>query len=96
GGNRPNLPSSFLKDIPAHLVVRNSNRQTTVSPCGEPTRPQTAELKAGDRVHHAKFGDGTVVNAVATRDDHEVTVAFGRGVGVKRLLVSLAPLERLS
>ncbi|MCL0098330.1 UvrD-helicase domain-containing protein [Dehalococcoidia bacterium] len=96
GGNRPNLPSSFLKDIPAHLVVRNSNRQTTVSPCGEHTRPQTAQLKAGDRVHHAKFGDGTVVNAVATRDDHEVTVAFGRGVGVKRLLVSLAPLERLS
>ncbi|MCL0087868.1 UvrD-helicase domain-containing protein [Dehalococcoidia bacterium] len=98
GGNRPNPPSPFLKDIPAHLVVRNSNRQTTVSPCagGEHTRPQTAELKAGDKVHHAKFGDGTVVNAVATRDDHEVTVAFGRGVGVKRLLGSLAPLERLS
>ncbi|MCL0102956.1 ATP-binding domain-containing protein, partial [Dehalococcoidia bacterium] len=98
GGNRPNPPSPFLKDIPAHLVVRNSNRQTTVSPCagGEPTRPQTAQLKAGDRVHHAKFGDGTVVNAVATRGDHEVTVAFGRGVGVKRLLGSLAPLERLS
>ncbi|MCL0075361.1 UvrD-helicase domain-containing protein [Dehalococcoidia bacterium] len=98
GGNRPNPPSPFLKDIPAHLVVRNSNRQTTVSPCagGEPTRPQTAELKAGDKVHHAKFGDGTVVNAVATRGDHEVTVAFGRGVGVKRLLGSLAPLERLS
>jgi DNA helicase-2/ATP-dependent DNA helicase PcrA len=53
------------------------------------------ELKPGDRVHHAKFGDGMVVNAVATRTDHEVTVAFGRGIGVKRLLVSLAPLEKL-
>ena len=98
GGNRPNPPSPFLNDIPAHLVVRNSNRQTTVNICagGEHTRPPTAELKAGDKVHHAKFGDGMVVNAVATRGDHEVTVAFGRGVGVKRLLVSLAPLERIS
>lgn len=98
GGSRPNPPSLFLNDIPAHLVVRNSNRQTTVNICagGEHTRPPTAELKAGDKVHHAKFGDGMVVNAVATRGDHEVTVAFGRGVGVKRLLVSLAPLERIS
>ncbi|MCL0065332.1 UvrD-helicase domain-containing protein [Dehalococcoidia bacterium] len=98
GGNRPNPPSPFLKDIPAHLVVRNTNRRTTVDACagGEPARPKTSELKAGDKVHHAKFGDGMVVNAVATRGDHEVTVAFGRGVGVKRLLGSLAPLERLS
>jgi DNA helicase-2/ATP-dependent DNA helicase PcrA len=94
GGKRPNPPSPFLKDIPAHLVVRNSNRRTTVSKGGEHTR--LLELKAGDRVRHSKFGDGMVVSIVATRGDQEVTVAFGRGVGVKRLLVSLAPLERLS
>ena len=32
----------------------------------------------------------------ATTDDFEVTVEFAKGVGVKRLLLSFAPLERLS
>jgi DNA helicase-2/ATP-dependent DNA helicase PcrA len=94
-GNRPNPPSPFLKDIPAHLVVRNSNRRTMVNTGAGSDHTRPTELKPGDRVHHAKFGDGMVVNAVATRTDHEVTVAFGRGIGVKRLLVSLAPLEKL-
>ena len=98
GGNRPNPPSPFLKDIPAHLVVRNTNRKTAVNTHvgGESVLPKAVGFRAGDKVHHVKFGDGTVVNTVATRGDHELTVAFGRGVGVKKLLGSLAPLERLS
>jgi hypothetical protein len=28
-------------------------------------------------------------------DDHEVTVQFAKSVGVKRLLLSFAPLEKL-
>ena len=47
----------------------------------------------GDRVSHAAFGEGVVVNCKATKDDYEVTVAFD-GSGVKRLLHSLAKLER--
>ncbi|MDE2899938.1 MAG: hypothetical protein OXN15_02790, partial [Chloroflexota bacterium] len=47
----------------------------------------------GDRVTHATFGEGVVVNCKATKDDYEVTVAFD-GSGVKRLLHSLAKLQR--
>ncbi|MBT9163525.1 MAG: ATP-dependent DNA helicase PcrA [Chloroflexi bacterium] len=105
GRSQPNPPSPFLKDIPAHLAVYNSNRQTISrqSAVGSPGGGRgtidyrlSTELKAGDRVHHAKFGDGVVVNSLAISGDREVTVTFRGGVGVKRLLVSLAPLERLS
>ena len=53
-------------------------------------------LKAGDHVSHAMFGEGIVVNCVATGDDHEVTIAFKGEAGIKRFLLSLAPLEKLS
>ncbi len=97
GGNRPNPPSPFLKDIPPHLVVHNSRHQPAGRhDHGGKAHHPAAKLKAGDRVSHARFGDGVVVNLVATGIDHEVTVAFRRGVGVKKLLLSLAPLENLS
>ena len=46
----------------------------------------------GDRVRHAKFGLGVVVSCTVARGDQQVTVAF-EGQGVKKLLLSLAPLE---
>ena len=46
----------------------------------------------GDRVRHAKFGLGVVVSCVVARDDQQITVAF-EGQGVRKLLLSLAPLE---
>ena len=54
-----------------------------------------AGFDAGDRVRHAKFGDGVVVSCVASGADHEITVAFPGDHGVKRLLLSFARLEKL-
>ncbi len=56
-----------------------------------------ASFKAGEHVRHGKFGEGIVVNAVSTANgaDQEVTVAFKGAAGVKKLLLSFAPLERL-
>jgi len=47
----------------------------------------------GDRVRHARLGDGIVVSSKLTRDDEEVTVAFSNGGGIKTLLASIANLE---
>jgi DNA helicase-2/ATP-dependent DNA helicase PcrA len=54
-------------------------------------------FKAGEHVRHSKFGEGIVVNAQmnASGSDQEVTVAFKGEFGVKKLLLSFAPLERL-
>jgi hypothetical protein len=46
-------------------------------------------------VTHPKFGAGVVVSTRDNHGDQEVTVAFKGDVGVKRLMVSYARLERL-
>ena len=53
------------------------------------------ELGTGDKVRHATFGDGIVTGCKASGDDVEVTVAFSEGNGIKRLLLSFAPLEKV-
>jgi hypothetical protein len=42
-----------------------------------------------------KFGEGIVVNCLSTGEDYEVTVAFKGEAGLKRLLLSFAPLEKV-
>jgi hypothetical protein len=56
-----------------------------------------ATFNAGDHVRHVKFGEGIVVTAMPTANgaDQEVTVAFKGEFGVKKLLLSFAPLEKL-
>jgi DNA helicase-2/ATP-dependent DNA helicase PcrA len=53
-------------------------------------------LRTGDKVKHVKFGEGVVVSVKATPSDMEVTVAFKDGHGIKRLLMSFAPLEKVN
>jgi DNA helicase-2/ATP-dependent DNA helicase PcrA len=58
------------------------------------TRP-AGEWKSGQKVRHAKFGDGMVVSAEPTDDDWKVTVAFRNGGGVKKLLAGVAGLTKV-
>jgi len=51
-------------------------------------------LNPGDRVRHTKFGEGQVIGIKPTGQDKEIIVAF-EGVGVKKLLLSMAPLEKI-
>ena len=51
-------------------------------------------FKAGDKVSHASFGEGIVVNCSERPGDFEITVAFIGNVGIKRLLNSYAKLVK--
>jgi DNA helicase-2/ATP-dependent DNA helicase PcrA len=64
---------------------------------GPQLRALSSTFNAGDHVRHARFGEGIVVNAAMTSNgsDQEVTVAFKGESGVKKLLLSFAPLEKL-
>ncbi|WP_299427831.1 ATP-dependent helicase [uncultured Meiothermus sp.] len=89
-------PSRFLEDIPQDLLkevgafgdsaapVLSSNRRDPKP------RTQLSEFKGGEKVKHPKFGSGTVVAALGG----EVTVMFP-GLGLKKLAVKFAGLERL-
>ena len=95
GSTGPTLPSGFLLDIPPHLMMTPSQYARRERPVtAQPPSPK-APLKAGDHVRHSVFGEGIVVNCLSTRDDQELTVAFKGEAGLKRLLLSLAPLERI-
>ena len=48
----------------------------------------------GDRVHHVKFGDGTVKQIADGGKDYEVTVEFD-SMGVRKMFASFARLQKL-
>ena len=78
------VPVRRLEDRPASLAVVPAR----------PVVPGERRYRDGDRVRHARFGDGIVVSARLTRDDEEVTVAFRDPLaGRKTMLASMANLE---
>jgi len=104
GGSTANPPSRFLKDISPHLISPKGLWEESSTPVVSPAFNQDSQslpspldalaLKVGDHVRHSKFGFGIVMNSFYTRDDQELTVAFEEA-GVKKLLASLAPLEKI-
>lgn len=102
GGNMVSMPSRFLKDIPPHLIAPRylwQGEEPRVIATYSWNRVMTPgsslpELKPGDHVQHPQFGEGVVVSCQPVKDDKEVVVAFGSGVGVKKLLLSFAKLEK--
>ncbi|MFP3974795.1 MAG: ATP-dependent helicase [Chloroflexota bacterium] len=97
GGSHPNPPSRFLKDIPEYLTSSNNHGNGGAGKADALGAPhsEVCGLNAGDKVVHERFGEGVVVDCATLKDDFEATIAFGRGIGVKKLLLSLAPLERV-
>jgi DNA helicase-2/ATP-dependent DNA helicase PcrA len=108
GSSTPSTPSRFLDDIPKRLVASGGLWQgeegrvmpplyssRTRTPAPNTPSSDFPELKPGDHVHHAQFGDGVVVNCRSVKDDKEAVVAFTSGVGVKKLLLSFARLEKI-
>jgi DNA helicase-2/ATP-dependent DNA helicase PcrA len=100
GGSTANPPSRFLQDISPHLISPRGLWQESPTPVANtysqpsPRPLSTLALKVGDHVRHSKFGPGIVMNCNPTGDDQELTVVFEEA-GVKKLLASLAPLEKI-
>jgi DNA helicase-2/ATP-dependent DNA helicase PcrA len=106
GGSEATLPSRFLQDIPKQLIAGkgiwedDGDKADDFTPittlysrsAGKPF--SNLKLEVGDRVQHKMFGEGIVINCTRNKDDQEITVAFD-GAGVKHLLLSLAPLEKI-
>ncbi|MFB3052764.1 MAG: hypothetical protein ACE1ZT_02735, partial [Dehalococcoidia bacterium] len=64
------------------------------APSGEAAAPAET-FAAGDHVRHPKFGEGIVVSCQPSGADYQVVVAFQGEAGIKKLLLSFAPLERV-
>jgi DNA helicase-2/ATP-dependent DNA helicase PcrA len=104
GSSAMNSPSRFLKDIPSQLIIdadlwrREESQVKERASSWESDIPPISinlpKLKAGDRVLHSQFGKGIVVSCHILEGDSEVVVAFP-GMGVKKLLLSFARLEKV-
>ena len=97
GTSGPTLPSRFLSEVPDELFLSSSQKKEKHQELPRRETSQSVDnspsFNTGDKVRHSVFGEGMVVNCIPSGQDHEVTVAFTGGAGVKRLLSSFAKLE---
>jgi DNA helicase II / ATP-dependent DNA helicase PcrA len=89
------VPSRFLREIPAELVEEVRSRPQV----SRPYQPAGGSLnesqyQLGQRVTHAKFGDGVILNAEGSGAAARVQVNFD-AVGPKWLVVNYANLQPL-
>ncbi len=86
----------------SETVPQPSSRIEVVSPLeAKPVEPaqrpavrntHTTRFQSGQRVSHAKFGEGIVINSKLNGDDEEVEISFADGVGLKLLSANFAKL----
>jgi DNA helicase-2/ATP-dependent DNA helicase PcrA len=98
GQKRAPAPRQTTLDIGAgrflgRRTLAPSPSRVATSPSPPPQRA-VLNFQTGDQVRHQVFGDGIVIESRPAGDDEQVTVAFA-GVGLKRLMSSMAPLEKL-
>ncbi len=96
-------PSRFIGEIPEELVeevrARTSVSRPVYAPRVQPARARPMDampegLKLGQRVTHAKFGEGVILNYEGQGSHARVQVNF-KGAGSKWLVVAYANLEAI-
>jgi len=90
--DRPRARQPSLGMKPGRYLGRTQTPARSVSA----GRPQAASshFQTGDTVQHQVFGEGVVIESKLVGSDEQVTVAFA-GAGLKRLIASMAPLEKV-
>lgn len=96
GETQVNAPSQFLDDLPSETLLAESQTELRRRGWGDTVLPDENSpapvcFAAGDAVRHPVFGQGLVV---AVRGG-VIEVNFGGSVGVKKLAISIAPIEKV-
>jgi DNA helicase-2/ATP-dependent DNA helicase PcrA len=96
-----NLPSRFVDELPEELTERSSSAVGAVAGWSRGGQDETAatpidpgpalELRIGDDVVHASFGDGVVT---AVEPDGVVVVRFAGDGTERKLMADYAPIRR--
>jgi len=104
-----NKPSRFLGEIPSKLLESEFSKAFDFKPSneikqtvfksvnlasGKPAKLNSEEYKAGERIRHKKFGDGTILKATPVGDDMHLEVMFDT-VGTKNLMAAYVKLEKI-
>lgn len=92
-------PSRFIGELPEECVEEVRLRASISRPVshqrmGTPVAKNDSGFVLGQRVRHAKFGEGTVINLEGSGEHSRLQVAF-QGQGIKWLVAAYARLETL-
>ncbi|MCI4067670.1 DNA helicase II [Dickeya dianthicola] len=90
-------PSRFIGELPTECVEEVRLRASVSRPVnhqrlGTPISQSDTGYKLGQRVRHAKFGEGTIVNVEGSGEHYRIQVAFA-GQGIKWLVAAYARLD---
>jgi DNA helicase-2/ATP-dependent DNA helicase PcrA len=88
-----NSVSRFISEIPKHLKEKADIEKGEEIPSLD-NRREKIEVEVGDKIRHADWGIGVILNIIKTENDIFITVDFER-VGLKKLSINYAPLEKL-
>jgi len=92
-------PSRFIGELPEECVEEVRLRASVSRPVshqrmGTPTSKSDSGFTLGQRVRHAKFGEGTIINLEGSGEHSRLQVAF-QGQGIKWLVAAYARLEAM-
>ncbi len=90
-------PSRFIGELPEECVEEVRLRASVSRPVshqrmGTPVAKSDSGFTLGQRVRHAKFGEGTIINLEGSGEHSRLQVAF-QGQGIKWLVAAYARLE---
>jgi DNA helicase-2/ATP-dependent DNA helicase PcrA len=102
GRSEHNLPSRFIDELPVELTERHATVSNKVggmtwepTPGADPTQPvdpgPALEMRAGDDVVHASFGDGVVTGV---EPGGVVIVRFAGDGSERKLMADYAPIRK--
>ncbi len=103
GKEERHLPSRFIAELPTeHLrevrlrgnIQRPNTPAANFSPKASACSTDGSEWKMGQKVRHAKFGQGTVINVEGSGEHTRLQIAFVQQ-GIKWLVAKVANLEKL-
>ena len=99
GETRVGIPSRFLKEIPRDSIDvklnKNQNKSEIQTKLKSNKIENTTRFKTGDKITHSKFGKGLIISLNPVKTDCEATIAFKKPIGIKKLLLSLANIEKI-
>jgi len=99
GSERASTPSPAPRrqvEWPTNRTTPSASRPPDPEPTARPAaRPAERRYTPSQRVKHPVWGEGMVMNS-KMEDNEEIVDVFFAGVGLKRLLASLANLQDMS
>ncbi|MGQ0287207.1 DNA helicase II [Pasteurellaceae bacterium 22721_9_1] len=101
GKEERHIPSRFISELPDECIqavrlrgtVTRAYNQSAVN-SSRVFVDENSGWKAGQKVRHEKFGQGTIINVEGADNNTRLQIAF-QGQGIKWLIAHLAKLERL-